>query len=71
MSKFWDWYDGLAKNDGNLRFLIFLCLILFMYIVIPLVVGFIYGHQYTTVATVGSLMIMTLLALSKHFRWPK
>jgi surface polysaccharide O-acyltransferase-like enzyme len=71
MSKFWSWYDGLAKNDGTLRFLIFFIAILIMYLVIPLIIGMVYGMQYVSPASIVGVVIMGLLALTKHFRWPK
>jgi len=71
MSKFWDWYDALGKHDGVLRFLIFFIAIIVMYALIPLIIGLIFGEQYVTVASIIGVLIMALLAFTKHFRWPK
>jgi hypothetical protein len=38
MSKFWDWYDGLEATEPGFRFLLFIIMMLFCYLIIPAII---------------------------------
>lgn len=71
MSKLWDWYDGLAKKDPTLRFMLFMLLVFVSYLIIPAFIAYFFGRQYFLPCTYLGVVVMGALALSKHFRWPK
>jgi hypothetical protein len=71
MSKFWDWYDGLEATEPGFRFLLFIIMMLFCYLIIPAIIAFFCGRQYFEPCTWIGVAVMGVLAISKQFRWPK
>ena len=71
MSKFWDWYDALEPERGAFRFALFMFAILALYLVIPGIIGLIWGRDYFQIASFVGIVVMSVLAFTKHFRWPK
>jgi hypothetical protein len=71
MSKLWDWYDDLSKDHGTLRFLLFMAAMVVFMVLIPAIVASLFGLKYFSPTSDLGLVVMWLLALSKHFRWPK